>query len=103
MKRNLIVVGSLLFLVALVAIAQGGPAQAQQPQQAYTMNWWTVDGGGGTFSTGGNGYSLGGTVGQPDAGVLGNDGYTLSGGFWCGGALAAAGYNVYLPIVLRGY
>jgi hypothetical protein len=102
MKRNLVLIGSLMLLVAALAVAHGGPAQAQQPQQGYDLNWWTVDGGGGTFSTG-SGYSLGGTVGQPDAGVLGNGGYTLAGGFWCGGTLAVAGYNVYLPIVLRGY
>ena len=102
MKRNLILIANLLLLIITLAVVHDGPAQAQQPQQSYDLNWWTVDGGGGTFSTG-SGYSLGGTVGQPDAGVLGNDGYTLSGGFWCGGALAVTGYNVYLPIVLRGY
>jgi hypothetical protein len=102
MKRDLVLLGSLFVLVAVLAVVHGGAAQAQQPQQGYTMNWWTVDGGGGAFSTG-SGYSLGGTVGQPDAGLLGNGGYTLAGGFWCGGALATTAYTIYLPIVLRGY
>jgi hypothetical protein len=58
-----------------------------------------VDAGGQTFSTGG-GYTLGGTVGQPDAGALSGGDYVLGGGFWGGGALAVA-YSVYLPLVLR--
>ncbi len=94
----------LLIGVALLALAVGVgyglPAAAQQPQQTYTPDWWTVDGGGATFSTGG-GYSLGGTAGQPDAGELTGGGYTLGGGFWKGGRLAG-GFHIYLPLVVRG-
>jgi hypothetical protein len=50
----------------------------------YTINWSTIDGGGGT-STGGV-YASTGTVGQPDAGTMSGGTYTLSGGFW--GAIA---------------
>jgi len=46
----------------------------------YSINWYSVDGGGGT-STGGN-YAVSGTIGQPDAGRLSGGSYTLSGGFW---------------------
>ena len=89
-----------LLLLALAGLAlRGLPAGAQQPQQVYTLDWWTVDGGGATFSTGG-GYSLGGTAGQPDAGVLAGGGYTLGGGFWKGGPLAAR-FHIYLPLVMR--
>ena len=95
----------LPFGVALLALAGlalwGLPAVAQQPQAAYDLSWWTVDGGGYTFSTGG-GYSLGGTAGQPDAGVLSGGGYTLSGGFWRG-AVVAGMYRIYLPLVMRGF
>ena len=80
----------LLMSMGLVALAQGG----------YELSWWTVDGGGGTFSTGG-GYSMGATAGQPDAGVLAGGGYTLGGGFWRGGAVTLPPFHVYLPIVLR--
>jgi hypothetical protein len=66
---------------------------------AHDLSWWSVDGGGHTFSTGG-GYTLGGTIGQPDAGELTGDGYTLGGGFWCGGAVTRR-YQVYLPLTLR--
>ena len=50
----------------------------------YTADWWTADGGGGMFSQGGS-YSLGGTVGQADAGpAMGGGSYSLVGGFWAG-------------------
>ena len=54
--------------------------------QPFSLDWWTVEGGGGT-STGGV-YSITGTIGQPDAGPTLNGGsFTLTGGFW--GILAA--------------
>lgn len=88
--------------VCLVILAAGG-VLAQQGDQAphstHDLSWWTVDGGGGASSSGA-GYSLTGTVGQPDAGVLTGPGYTLSGGFWQGGAGI---YRVYLPLVIRSY
>ena len=80
---------ALLLLIPALALAQSGGG--------YDLTWSTIDGGGATFSTGGP-YSLGGTVGQADAGVLTGGGYTLAGGFWGGGA---AQYRVYLPLVLR--
>ena len=46
----------------------------------YSIDWFTIDGGGGT-STGG-GYSLTGSVGQPDAGTISGGSFSLDGGFW---------------------
>ena len=86
---RLLLLAILLSLLASVALAQTGGG--------YDLTWSTVDGGGATWSEGG-GYALGGTVGQPDAGVLSGGGYTLAGGFWGGGA---ARYGIYLPLVLR--
>ena len=57
------------------------------------------DAGGYTFSAGGA-YSLGGTIGQADAGVMSGGTYTLVGGFW-GGATAQV-YRIYLPLVMHG-
>ena len=54
--------------------------------QSYSIDWSTIDGGGGT-STGGV-YSVSGTIGQPDAGATMSGGnYTVDGGFW--GSIAA--------------
>lgn len=49
----------------------------------YDLTWSTIDGGGETFSTGGD-YELGGTIGQPDAGAMTGGDYALTGGFWFG-------------------
>jgi hypothetical protein len=46
----------------------------------YSIDWFTVDGGGGT-STGGV-YSVSGSIGQPDAGMMSGGSFTLQGGFW---------------------
>ncbi len=48
--------------------------------QSYSIDWYTVDGGGGT-STGGV-YSVTGTIGQPDADAMSGGNYTVVGGFW---------------------
>jgi hypothetical protein len=54
----------------------------------YSIDWHTIDGGGG-MSTGGD-YSLVGSIGQHDADTVAVGGdYTLSGGFWPGGPTLA--------------
>ncbi len=80
---------ALFALLTAVTVAQSGGG--------YDLTWNTVDSGGYTFSMGG-GYSLGGTIGQTDAGVLSGGSYTLVGGFWGG---AEAHYRVFLPLVMR--
>jgi hypothetical protein len=53
------------------------PGQAQ----SYSIDWSTIDGGGGT-STGGV-YAVSGTIGQHDAsGAMTGGNYSLTGGFW---------------------
>jgi uncharacterized membrane protein len=85
-------------LLALIAIAVLGIVSASA-LEVYTLDWWTVDGGGATFSTGSS-YSLGGTIGQPDAGTSSGGTYTLDGGFW-GGEPSTANHQIYLPLVIR--
>jgi hypothetical protein len=49
--------------------------------QSYDLSWSTIDGGGGTSTSGQ--YSITGTIGQPDAsGPLTNGQYSVTGGFW---------------------
>jgi hypothetical protein len=69
------------------------------PQSSYSIDWYTIDGGGATASTGGS-YSLGGSIGQPEAGSLSGGSYSLKGGFWSG---VAINYTVYLPLVLKSF
>jgi hypothetical protein len=49
-------------------------------QAQHALDWFKIAGGGGTVS--GNGYSLSGTVGQPDAGSLSGGNFSFTGGFW---------------------
>jgi hypothetical protein len=50
--------------------------------QNYTIDRWTIDGGGVMRSTGGA-FELSGTIGQPDAGQTMTGGaFELTGGFW---------------------
>lgn len=92
-KRRAFALSAVLLCGLLVA----GAAWASSA--SYDLIWWTVDGGGATFSHGG-GYTLGGTVGQPDPCLLMGGGYALGGGFWGGGA-AAVRYRIYLPLLWR--
>src|SRR5438874_11108122 len=48
--------------------------------QTFSIDWFTIDGGGGT-STGGV-FSVTGTIGQADAGHMSGGNFTLDGGFW---------------------
>jgi len=72
--RYLIPALVILLLSTTLATAQSGGD--------YDLTWSTIDGGGQMWSSGGS-YTLGGNMGQPDAGVphTGGD-FSLQGGFW---------------------
>ena len=72
---------SLALVVWCLAFCPATSAQAQW----YSLDWSTIDGGGGT-STGGI-YAVTGTIGQPDAGRISGGNYSVDGGFW--GLIAA--------------
>jgi hypothetical protein len=98
MKRaaTFLALAALLFLLSSVVLALSGGG--------YDLTWNTVDGGGATFSTGG-GYSLGGTIGQSDAGALVGGSYALNGGFWVSatGGQSGPAKIYYLPVIFKGY
>jgi hypothetical protein len=90
MKRTALIISIALALLAVsIAAAQTGAG--------YDLTWSTIDSGGYTFSTGGA-YSLGGTIGQPEAAVMSGSAYTVSGGFWFG---STAHMNIYLPLIVK--
>lgn len=65
------------WLVAGLSMMLTGGSHAQN----YSIDWSTIDGGGGT-STGGV-YSVSGTIGQSDAGAKMSGGnFSVDGGFW---------------------
>ena len=96
--------GLMLALATLLLLCIAiGPIQEvvlAQSGGGYDLTWSSVDGGGHTCSQGGS-YTLAGTVGQPDAGLLTGGDYTLGGGFWGGGVLPGLKYKVYLPLLMR--
>ncbi len=98
MKPIYILVGTIIISMLLIVILSTVLlARASGPE--YTLDWWTVDGGGTTSGASGS-YTLAGTAGQPDAGTLNGNGYTLEGGFW-GGVMYASLYSIYLPLGMR--
>ncbi len=100
---------SILPALVLLALSAGAPSALAQ----YDLSWFTVDGGGGTFSTGGD-FELGGTIGQPDAGVLTGGTYQLEGGFWstihtacpgdcdCNGHVEFGDINAFVAVLSGG-
>ena len=84
-------VGVLLVLLAGLLSASA---------QSFTIDWFTVDGGGGT-STGG-GFELTGTAGQPDAGSMSGGPFSLDGGFWGISALVQAVGSPSLKVTRSG-
>ncbi|WP_298403176.1 hypothetical protein [uncultured Chloroflexus sp.] len=94
---RLIYVMLVLLALASVPTVSVTPLAHAQAGAGYDLTWSTIDSGGATFSTGG-GYTLGGTIGQPDGGVLSGGGYTLAGGFWGGVSNTA---RLFVPLVQR--
>jgi hypothetical protein len=68
-------------LVGLLFLSLACPALAG-PDESLWIDWYTVDGGGGSTSAGE--FTLSGTVGQPDAGALVASGcdFAVFGGYW---------------------
>ena len=57
----------------------------------YSIDWYTIDCGGGRSS--GGTYALVGTIGQPDAAYSSGGNYELLGGFWPGGPLCIVSFD----------
>jgi hypothetical protein len=69
------------------------PARAQ-----FAIDWFSLDGGGGTSS--GGAYVLSGTIGQADVGRMTGGAYSLEGGFWAIGSASEAPVRPMLSIRL---
>jgi hypothetical protein len=78
--------------IILSLLAGSAACVASDP---YSIDSFKIAGGGGT-STGGA-YSVSGTIGQPDAGMMSGGPFTLTGGFW---ALPVAVQSSNAPTLL---
>ncbi len=99
-------------VLATAVLAVTATASAQQ----YTIDWYSIDGGGAMF-TSGQQYELSGTIGQPDAGAMAGNEFQLVGGFWaaasagapcdpcdanCDGAIDAFDVEPFITVLLGG-
>ena len=73
MKSLLVLLGRSRWVAFALLVCNSAFAQ-------YSIDWFTVDGGGGTSGVGV--YEISGTIGQPDAGSVGAGNYVIEGGFW---------------------
>jgi len=87
------IAGLVLLGVALLA---GESLRAQN----YSIDWYTIAGGGGT-SSGGN-FAVSGTIGQPAAGTMSGGNFSLTGGFWSLISAVQSPGAPYLTITLSG-
>jgi len=87
----------IFLIILLLGLTLSGIVVAQT-SGLYDLSWHTIDGGGGSAT--GGGYTLTGSVGQPDAGAaMTGGGYSLKGGFWNAGGDSTK--YIYLPLVLK--
>ena len=68
MKTTLALSGAALLIVCAASA------------QSFSIDWFTIDGGGGTSS--GGSYSVSGTIGQPDTGKSAGGNFEMEAGFW---------------------
>ena len=81
--------------ISLLFAASVASASAQ-----LAIDWFTIDGGGGTSTNGS--YVLSGTIGQADAGAATGSGYSIAGGFWPGVQAMQIPGGPFLKIVRSG-
>jgi len=75
--------------ITLTLAVGGALAGTRSSGGPYVLDWYTMDGGGGTSS--GGAYALSGTIGQPDAAPpLAGGAYDLEPGFWPGAGILTA-------------
>ena len=98
MKRSILILGVILVLMLLA-----GSLAVAAEIESFAVNWWTVDGGGG--SSDGGLYLVSGTMGQAEAQGQSSGGvFAVSGGFWHApaGPAAPAPNRIFLPLVVSG-
>lgn len=67
-------------IVTLLPVLLGAASAIAQVSPNVDLSWNSIDAGGGTSS--GGGFTLIGTIGQPDAGAMTSGGFDVLGGLW---------------------
>lgn len=96
LKKRVLLLALLIFCLATAAVIAAAPGS---PTGGFSINWWTVDGGGGTSSH--DPYAVSGTIGQADAGQSAGGPYVLRGGFWNNNinGIIPGYHQLHLPVV----
>ncbi len=96
----------VLIGAGLVRAVPGARRVVRAATDAFTLDWWTVDAGGGTSD--GPTYSLSGTLGQfdadPSSAGMSGPGFRVTGGFWAGVSEEPPDpepLRVYVPLLMR--
>lgn len=87
MRRTIMMVGLALAGLLLGVVGSSQPAAigtVSAASEPYSIDWYTIDGGGGSTEAQFGVYTLSGTIGQFDAGEHESAVYSLGGGFWAG-------------------
>jgi hypothetical protein len=86
----------IVFVILTLGLLFVGSTTLASPGAGYTLDWFKIAGGGGAMSNGS--FSLVGTLGQAETGILSGGSYTLTGGYASG---TQSGYSLYLPLSFR--
>jgi len=97
MKKHLVV---LLCISGLLIISLFTTPITRAALDAFGLNWWTVDSGGG--QTSGGVFNLQEVSGQPDAGSSHGGDFSLTSGYLSGPAiLPPTQHSLFLPLVIK--
>ena len=89
-------VGFIVVLLLLAAVV------VSAVDLGYEVKWWSINGGAQISS--GDGFSLTGIAGQPEAGPgMTGDDFTVSGGYWSGDLepVQPADGAIFLPVIQK--
>ena len=92
--RSVARVAVLLCGLGLASVAFAGGMISDH----YGVPWDARYGGGGLSSS--DNYAINGTVGQAAIGWIDSPNYGVGAGYWVG---AGVGYEIYLPLVMKGF
>ena len=93
MSRITVLVALALLLFVSIALAQ--------VSDNYDLSWHTIAGGGGPMSSAN--YALNGTIGQAAIGPATDTNYDQGAGYWYGVVIQVGPFEIYLPLILKGY
>jgi len=87
----------LFVLLGLLLVLSSIPVYANTSD--FELHWFSIDTGG-TGSSSGGSYTLSGTIGQPDAGLMDGGDFTIQGGFW-NSDTASSLLDIFIPVVVK--